>query len=183
MDIFSSIQIIFHHLYKEKNISMKQTIISYIQKYLKRKNISEDCIKFFLNEGKDLKMENILAIFSYFEKICFDNIEKKLKNEYKKEISKDIKKDILNFLNNNDNTTFTKEDLSNALRRFISRYLIGSIDNSFIDKELYLHLGRDDLWDEKIRKKDNLLEIILQKLYDFHLKSEQAYELYKLIEK
>ena len=183
MSIFTSIQIIFHHLSREKNISMKQTIISYIQKYLNNKNISKDCMNFFLNEGKYLKMENLLHIFSYFEKLCFDNIEKKLKNEYKKEISEDIKKDILNFVNNSDNASFTKKDLSNALRRFISRYLVGSLDNSFIGKELYLYLGKEDLWDEKILKKGDLLEINLQKLYDFHLKNEQAYALYKLIEK
>ena len=52
-----------------------------------------------------------------------------------------------------------------------------------IDRELAFELSRGDLWDEKIRKNDNLSEIIENQISEFKLTVDQAYEFYELIGK
>jgi len=49
---------------------------------------------------------------------------------------------------------YTIKDLGAAVRRFISRYLAGTMQELEIkeDRLLYEELSREDLWDEKISK-------------------------------
>ena len=51
-----------------------------------------------------------------------------------------------------------------------------------IDRELAFELSRGDLWDEKIRKNENLSEIIENQISELKLTVDQAYEFYELIE-
>ena len=49
------------------------------------------------------------------------------------------------------------------------------------NEELDYQLTRLELWEEKIRKNDNLDEIIKQQLGEFKLKVGEAYDFYKII--
>ena len=48
-------------------------------------------------------------------------------------------------------------------------------------RELAYELSREDLWEEKFRKLNNLMDIIIEKLSEFKLTVGQAYEFYKII--
>ena len=70
-----------------------------------------------------------------------------------------------------------------AIRRFISRYLAGKRDTVDIDesKDLYFELTRQDLWEYRIGKEEDLEMQVYEKLNDFKLKVKHAYSLYRLI--
>ena len=84
---------------------------------------------------------------------------------------------------NNSNDIITVKDLSTATRRLISRYLTGEITPLDINEttDLSEQLKREELWEEKIRKIDNLNELIGEKIKEFKLIVGQAYEFYNLI--
>ena len=113
-----------------------------------------------------------------------------LKDEYKKDIDENIKKDISNKIQErlenkeiNYNQIFSIKNFAIAIRRLISRYLVGSGELNDIkpESELYFELSREDLWNEQLKNIDNLNEKIYGIIGDWKLKVNEAFCLYKLI--
>ena len=92
---------------------------------------------------------------------------------------------IIQLLNKNKiNESITIKDLAAALRRFISRYLVGKNkkigdlkeESSLIDK-----LDNPELWNEKLGKLPSLKLLISDTLKDVNLTVGQSYNFYELI--
>ena len=178
---FGSIQLIIYYLINN-NHKNDEIIIDTIPKYI---NISEDCYKFFKNEGKEFKIEKLMNIFFFIEHLCFKELSETLQIEYKKEIKEDLKTQIKEkLLGRENNFVFSVKQLAAAVRRYISRYLVGKREAVDIDenRNLTMDLTRIDLWEEKIGKLDNLEELLFYQIGEFKLNVGQAYEFYKLIE-
>ena len=158
--------------------------------------------------------KSALNLFFFIEHLCFEYSIKTLHNEYKKEIPNDLQNRIKDKLLNKEkfNELLNKEksdellkkekynefldkeklkeaitikDLGAAVRRYISRYLAGTMQELEIneDRKLSEELGREDLWDERLSEDYDLLEINNKLLDEFNLTVGQAYEFYKLIGK
>ena len=164
---------------KNDNIS---NIINNAPSYLK---ITNDCIAFFNNEGKQFNLDKLMNIFFFIEHLCFNDLIEALQPEYKCEIKKDIIEKIKEKLlkHRNDIEIYTIRDLAAAVRRFISRYLVGKRQTIDIDekRDLAFELSRNDLWNEKIGKIENLDNLISNKIGEFNLKVGQAYAFYQII--
>ena len=178
-------QILIYYLTEKNIIKENETIINVIYDtpyYLK---FSYDFYKFFINEGKNFTLNNIVDLFCFFEQLCFNDLVKTLQNEYRALIPEDIKNKIIEKLIKNPD----KEDkipiksLGTATRRLISRYLAGKMQVTDIkeDRPLANDLSREEFWDEKIGKLEKLEDILVDKLKDFKLTVGQAYEFYNLI--
>ena len=187
-EFFGSLQIIIFYL-NEKNIEKKdEKFIDFLKKapgYLK---ISNDCKEFFLNEGNNLTIDKIMNIFFFIEHLCFKDLVNNLQQEYKEKIPQNIKEKIESQLLNKENYLegyYTIEDLGAAIRRFISRYIVGKTQEIDIklDRELAFELSRIDLWEPKIANIQNFEDIITNQFKDIKLTVAQAYELYILIGK
>ena len=125
-----------------------------------------------------------MNLFFFFEHLCFEDLSETLQPEYKKEIPEDKKNEISNkLLKNYNNKLFTIKDLGAAVRRFISRYLVGRLQTTDVneDRDLTFELSREDLWEEKIGKDDDLMEKLGELLSDFKLTVGQAFSFYKII--
>ena len=79
---------------------------------------------------------------------------------------------------------FTVKQFAAALRRYICRYLAGQRQSVDVGekRDLTFELSRIDLWEEKIGKLDNLVELLFAYINEFKLNVGQAYELYKLVQ-
>ena len=181
--ILGSMQLIIfyltNNLYKkdEKIIN----ILSNTRKYLK---IEDNCYKLFENEGKNLSLEKLMNVYFFFEHICFRDLVNTLDVSYKKDIEKPLKEEIKSKLyGHKKNEIYTVSQLAAALRRFISRYLVGERQSFDIDEKTNLtdHLSRIDLWEQKIGKLDDLNVILSLELDEFKLKVGQAYNFYQLL--
>ena len=186
-DFFGSIQLFIFYLTQKGDIEDNVTVDNVIKNapgYLK---VSDDFKSFFENEGKKLTIEKIMNLFFFIEHLCFEYSINTLQNEYKKEIPKDLQDKITDKLLNKEklNEAYTIKDLGAAVRRFISRYLAGTMQELEIkeDRKLSDELGREDLWDESISENYDLFEINNKLLDEFKLTVSQAYEFYKLIGK
>ena len=185
-EFFGSLQILIFYL-TEKNITKEDEKISQIlQKAPKYFKLSDDCRDFFYNDGIDLTVEKLMNLFFFFEHLCFDYLLDTLQDEYKKEIPDELKAKIVKKLLNKEipfSDIISIKALGAALRRLLSRYLAGKSQVADVDenRELSFELSREDLWEEKISKLDNLMEVAAAPIYEFKLNAGQAYSLYNLI--
>ena len=186
--LFGFTQMLIIYLTTKKFIKENVTISSLLELLSKEYTFPFIFLDFFDSKGNKLTIDKLLNIYSIFEHLCFNDLLILLKNEYKKEIEEKIKADIMKKFKNNQmnlNKIYSKKDLARALRRLISRYLIGSGDINDIktESDLFFELNREDLWDEKIKKLEDFDIKIKEDFEEFNLKVDEAYSLYNIIGK
>ena len=180
--VYGTIQLIIFYLLNN-NLDEKEKISGInFPNYLR---IEPRFIEFLTDKGQDFTADKIMGIYFLFEHLCFNDLCKTLQDEYKEEISNEINEKIdNNFLtNNNVNNIITIKELAAAVRRFISRYLVGNKkeDNIIPNSLLLPQLKRPDLWEEKIGKLPNLDELISNALQDLNLTVGQSFKFYEKI--
>ena len=184
-DIFGSLQILIFFLSENLQQKSDETINTVIKKAPGYFKISNDCIDFFKTEGKDITINKLMDLFFIFEHLCFEDLIKNLQLDLKYEISQEQKDKIKNDLIDNYNKkTYSLKDLGAAVRRYISRYLVGLTQNIDIEntRQLYFELSRQELWEEKVLKLDcDLEEELKRHIGNLKLQVSQAYKFYELI--
>ena len=133
--IFNFIFCIYNNLLKiiyflnEQSVSLEISLYDFIINLPDIYNISFYA-KYFFEENKELKLKHLYYIFEDFEKFLFPFILLQVNDNYKKELYDEDKENIINyFINNNKNfeePKFTLNICLDAIRKFISRYLISS---------------------------------------------------------
>ena len=183
-NFFGSLQLIIFYL-TNNNFKADEEIKEILKEPPEYLKINNNCSSFFNQGDNNFKANQIMNIFFYFEHLCFDDLTKTLQQEYKAKINKETENKIkVQLLANplKEDKLFIK-DLSAALRRFISRYLAGMSQTTDINENtpLEYQLIRNDLWEEKYGKMNNLDELISKKISSFNLKVGQGFEFYNLI--
>ena len=183
MKFFGSMQLLISYLANNIFPSNKDlnSILDEKPDYLQ---FDEYCINFF--KDNNLKINQIMNIFFYSEHLSFKELKNMLQPEYKKLIDERVIIDIKKQLEIKDNNEIILwKDLAAAVRRFISRYLVGIRQDTDINEnmELAIQLSRIDLWDEKIGKLQNLEELIANKISKFKIKVGEALSFYNIIGK
>jgi len=138
------------------------------------------------NNNKYYLLENIFTIFEIFEALCWNEIKSKICMDYKINISEEEKKRILEYFedNNIEGKIVNKNNLTLALRKLISRNLVGSREdmNFRNDLELKYLLIKSDLWDQNIiEKESDNLENELNEILSKEIKVGNAYDLYNIL--
>ena len=145
-------------------------------------NLDDKFVKFL--DDYDLKINQFMNILFYAEHLSFKELIKTLQPEYKIEIDKKVIEDIeKKFQIKVENDDLPWKELAAAIRRFISRYLVGERQTTDIDEslELAFQLTRRDLWGEICGKLENFESLIFGKINEFKLKVGQAFNLYEII--
>ena len=174
---FGSMQLFIFFLSNNNFINEKDLniIIKERPPYLK---LYEKFIDFF--SKIDFKINKYINIFFYTEHLYFNKMKNNIPNEYKFAIDDQIIKDIKEQLEKKEEVgELSWKDLAGAVRRFISRYLIGYKQ---IKDKLEFHLVKIDLWKQELRNLDNLNQLIMEKIKRFNLTVEQTFSFYELIE-
>ena len=180
---FASLQLLIFYL-GNNNLKEKETISNIIKEAPEYLNIENIRSEFFEKEGKNLTADKIMSIFFFIEHLCFKDLNNNIPDDYKKDINDDIISKIKDkLLNNKLNDKFTIKELGAAVRRFISRYLVGKKENVDINENTPLInlLKRPELWEEKIASLNNLDELISAQLEEFKLTVGQSLKLYEAI--
>ena len=124
-----------------------------------------------------------MSIFFFLEHLCYDELTKNIQDKYKQELSDELRDNLSQKLldNNKLNDKFTIKELGAALRRLISRYLVGK--NAIINENnpLLPVLKKPELWEEEIAHLKNLEELIFNLLGKYNLTVGQSFNLYDLI--
>ena len=153
-------------------------------------NSNLSIIKNFFNKIKSevdnnntlFTVECLIDLMNLFEKLCWDKIRNNLNKDYLIDINDDIK--TMQDKNYNNNKLFiSKELLCTAIRRFISRYLIGKNEENKINPKnnLYQYLDKDELWPINFTKNEKFkqeLQKILTIKENNYISVEHSMKLY-----
>ena len=150
-DFLFSLQILID-IILEKNY-VKTELIS---KIIEQNNINEslNLLMDLFNDPLDNELftvDSLINVYNIFELICWEKIKDNLEDYYLMELNNNIKQKIDNFFSKNENNhIITKQKLSTAIRRLISRYLAGKRGQKEIDEknQLFYYLSKQELWDE-----------------------------------
>ena len=167
---------------QKEDEKISEIISKHADKYFK---ISKDCKDFFESEGKDITISKLMNLFFIIEHLCFEDLCKNLQLDLKLEIPKE-QKDLITqkLLKDYNKKLYTLKDLAAAVRRYISRYLVGFTQTSEAKNEgtLCEYLSRQDLWEERVWGQDcDLMDEINRHIEGLHLQISQAYKFYELI--
>ena len=105
--------------------------------------------------------------------------------QYKEKIDDNKKKEIISYFkeyNKFKDKLISKRDLAGALRRFISRYLVGKRSDTEVDEKqkLIKQIIRNDLWELYIIQNENKFQVEIYSL-TFDLNVNQAFEYYEIL--
>ena len=153
-EVLSSLQILMNSIVKD-NYDKNSLIYDAIEK-LPKYVILEDNLLNLLKNNK-LTIDSLVATFEYFEALCWKEIQKQILPDYKLNIIDEDKKYINEYFQkienkNSINLLITRNNLTMALRRLISRYLAGTKQEIDInsDRQLFYEMQRGDLWNKEI---------------------------------
>ena len=178
-EFYESFRILFFYLDENKNkiqLNLDKNMNELLQYIPPDLNLSNDFYLFLNEEGKSFKLDKIVDIFLYFEHLYFGFYYFKHENEFK-ENRENIDLELLFELDDEFKNEFIK-----ALRRYITRYLIGNrnidnIKNENLIKEFY----KSDLWGINYMKQfeevKNKLDTYLKNI---NIKIDEAFGLYEL---
>ena len=171
-----------YNIEEEKNKKIKEI------KNFKRSNSNNIYSSEFdelLDIDDNFTLDKIINIFLFSEKIMFVNIIKKELTKYSKELDDKIKNKIDEFYNCKD-LLLTKEVLTNAIRRYLSRYLIREKNKEKImqgnSRNFTYYLNIEDLWDNEINDNDIQKQKEIIAIENINITFEQIVSLYDYLE-
>ena len=166
-DILVSCQILIDFIQKE-NFNKNESIHSIIKKLPEYIQIDESLKDFFTknyeedndkNEYNMYSINTLINIYNLIEFICWNQFKENLNNQYQLHLKDEVKKEIKEYLDNeiNENNLIKKQDIANAVRRLISRYLSGKRGDTDISeyKILFDYIQRQDLWRANLPENDD----------------------------
>ena len=185
--IMFSIQLLIFYLSKENeniNKSLKEILLK-IPNYVQ---ISSE-LKEFINKYEIFKLKNLLAIYEYIERLCYDQIEENVLIELRVDISPESTEIIENYFKELPrDSIITKNILADAIRKFISRFLTGKRMEMDIkeDGDLFLFIPyKTEFWPKNFTDKINFdIEIaLIQEKFNSKgtIKVNQAVKLYRIL--
>ena len=160
VDVLSSCQILIDYIQKE-NFNKNKAILSVIKDLPKYIEIDDFLKSFFIEKTEDMiptddnniqmfSINTLIKIYELMEFLCWDQFKNNLNDQYKMHLSEDMKKKINKVIESsiNENSIIKKQDLANAVRRLVSRYLSGKRGDTDIgeDKRIFDYINRADLW-------------------------------------
>ena len=169
-NILSSCIILINYIQKE-NFENNKSILSVIKELPNYIEINNNLKDFFIentNNKDDFQIftiNSLINIYEIIELLCWDEFKRNLNDKYKMPINEEIKIKIKNFINATikEENLIKMQDIANAIRKLISRYLCGKRSDTDINEliKLTLFLSKTDLWKYGSFDNDNFEEELM----------------------
>ena len=161
-EVFSSLLILMNHIISE-NYEQNYLIYKIIESLPNYARLNEKLVNFFkakyefYSEEKVYTINTLVSIFEYFEALCWVDMKKNILEDYQLELNEKAQTFILDYFENNHDKLINKKNFVFALRKLISRALVGTRQETEIKSEakLKLYITRSDLWNKEIVENDS----------------------------
>ena len=187
-DIFSSLQILMNEILKE-NYPQKYLIFDIINKIPKYVILNEELIELIIkrykkNKDDSFSVNSLVSIFEYFEEFCWEDIKKYIPEDFKEPLNKEEGKKINYYFEyNNNNKLIDKINLTQAIRKLISRYIVGTRQDTDIkaDENLKLYIIKAEFWPKYIIEDDDKFNNEIAQILESNITISQSLSLYDFL--
>ena len=189
-DIFSSLQILMNEILKE-NYQQNYLLYDIIQNIPKYVILNDELIKLIENRYNKSKnsftVNSLVSIFEYFEELCWESIKKYIPEDFKTPIDSKIIKNIRNYfgkIKDDKKKLINKIIFTKAIRKLISRYIVGTRQETDIkpEIELKLHIIKPEFWPKYIIDDNDAFNLQIDEIFNSKIKVEQSLELYNSLQ-
>ena len=137
------------------------------------------------NNENFFSIDCLITIYEIFEALIWDDIKKNLSLNYNLTIGGEVKIRVLNYFENDKNKEklISKNNLTSALRKLISRYLAGLRQSTDIrtDQKLNLFLIKSEFWNSNLEEDDKFLNEFYEIISD-EIIVGSAFNLYNILD-
>ena len=188
IEIYNNLQILIDKIIEENYNPLKSIykIISslppytYINEKLKKILQENDLV-----DEKLFSINCLISIFEIFEALCWNEIKNNISIDYKLILEGETIKKIIKYFedNNNKQKIVNKINFTSALRKLISRYLVGirqEVDYR-TETQLIFIIIKEDIWDKNIIDNDDF-DNELNEILNKDIVIGQAFDLYNKLE-
>jgi len=180
--IIFNLQSLFLYFSYKRNINGNEILIDEINLLPKKVlKLDDEFITIFKNHQFKITLSQLIDCYEYVEFLSYDKILKNVSEKINGNLRDDQIKEINKHFEENKKLLITKKDLSNATRKFISRYLVGD-KYIKIDSNIFEFLKiKNELWDDKIisEKNEELFEKEINELKSINIEVKQAVDFYE----
>ena len=180
--ILFNLQTLFLFFTKKRNIIGKEKLIEEINNLPKKIiKLDDEFIKIFNNPQLNINLNQLIDCYEYIEFLNYDKILANISKNINKKLD-DIQINKLNkHFESKQNYLISKKDLGNAVRKFISRFLVGERFKN-IDWNIFIFIKeKKELWNEKIKseEKEEQFNKEIEKLDSIHILIRQSIDFYE----
>ena len=168
LDFKYSCEVLIKHI-QNQNYEESESIFEIMNLLQEDEKLDDTFQQFCINdkEQKLFRIDNLVSTYNIIELKCWNKIKEEVHSDYKIKIPNDQRKELKEYLENifkENKYIISKQDLSNALRRFISRNLTGVLTNTSISEsnKLFGYIQKEEFWDEQNENLESNLEDIFK---------------------
>jgi len=179
-EFYESFFILFFYLNEDKNeLNLEKNLNDLLNTIPHDLNLSDDFNNFLKKEGENIKLNKLFEIFLYLEHLYFEINYINIEDDYLNKEINDIKS-----VKNKIEKLKIKDEFIKALRRYITRYLMGN-KNILVElkgENLINELYKSDLWGlNEMKKFENIKHVLNTGLNGVNIKIGEAFSLYEII--
>ena len=171
------------------NYAPNKLIYEIIKNFPPFTNLNYDFITLLRNEyennRKTFALDTLITIYEYFESLFWEETKKYIPEDFKLGLNSKEKEEILNYFerNKDNEKIIDKKNLTTALRRLISRFLVSSRQEVEIksDLKLSLYIKREELWNNDYLENEEFNKEIMDILKD-NIKIGKSFCLYNILD-
>ena len=130
-------------------------------------------------------IDSLLSMYEYVELFCWSQMKEKISKIFSLEIEEMAKEHIMNYFGKkeNANNIINKKNFTEALRKLISRYLIGTKQEFEFgeNNSLNLYITKYEFWKKEITFNDNF-EALIRDICPNAIKISNCKRLYDLLD-
>jgi hypothetical protein len=152
--------------FEKQSFTNETPIVDGINKLPRYLKIQSTVLDFFKNNS-DFTMDVLIEIYEHIELLCVDEIMEHVEGTYKEDLEREDIEKINKTLQLFPYSGITKEDLANAVRKYICRMFGGrrmdmEEPNSGLfymeepNSELFYYLSREELWPVSLRNNEDV---------------------------
>ena len=189
-DIFSSLQILMNEIIKENynSSTLIYNIIDNLPKFVvinqKLVQLLKDKYQFDIEQKLNyFSIDCLVPFFEYFESLCWEEISQNILKDYKcSDLSDESKNNILNYFEKNKDSLINKKNLTNALRKLLSRSIVGNRQEVDINNDAILsnYIDQESLWDHETFSNPNFESEIFT-LFKDDIKIKHAFHIFNIL--
>ena len=137
------------------------------------------------NNRKTFALDTLITIYEYFESLFWEETKKHIPEDFKLGLNSKEKEEILNYFerNKDNEKIIDKKNLTTALRRLISRFLVSSRQEVEIksDLKLSLYIKREELWNNDYFENEEFNKEIMD-IFKDNIKIGNSFCLYNILD-